>query len=462
MTDFSLSDNYRVHDVKRHEHLCEYQIDIKFVSKTGKIENSGEWTSYFMADVFVDDTIWFALNIVSEFFEINNISINSKKTVAIPINQGIKVLLLNICSHSITIAKKSKAYCYLEIFLFTDDLSKPNVMVRKGLKLKVCLLYDFSDVVLHHSSLYNLKPFMQVQSEVKMAALVSFSNALNILGYLFSHRFLNLQILGWASLNLLQFFVKLRVSPVNNFLAELVKIFLDNKFSLVNNLPNVFYSPGCFPILLVLGKSLYFNFKLDPYGPVSHWFVVASEYLMGLNFFLSGSAESGQLGVIDILRSDKFFVIKNGLHEIWSGFFKVFTNKSLKKAGSAGVTSGVAVYFLVLDLGVDVSVCALFLECVLFSSTVFVHLDNQTAIDACLAKLSSAVPDFCNPEKNLNVAWIKVKKYSGVFNNIKTDLAAGMAAYSSFSLLAKVYEYFLVAENTPVSGNACHFVSDIF
>ncbi|KAG9293615.1 hypothetical protein G9A89_005618 [Geosiphon pyriformis] len=467
MTDFSLSDSYRIFSpflwkifydpllckVKRHEHLSSTQ---------------------------------FALNITSKFFKINNISINSKKTVAISINQGIKILSLNIY----------EAHHYLGIFLFTDNLSKLNiikthsdfnfvlsnmchkwnVMIRKGFKLKTCLPHDFSNAALHHLSF-------------EVAALVSFFNTLGILGHLFSHKFLDLQVLSWAPLNSLKFSVKLHISPGNNFLAELVKNFLDNKLSLANNLLNAFCSSGCFPLLLILGKFLYFDFKrLNPHGPVLYWFVVVSKHLLGLGSSLFGSAEPSWLCIINILESNEFSVVKNSLYEIWSGFFEVFTNGLLKKAGSAGVTSRAAAYFLVLDLCIGVLVhglvfstiaklqtVALFLEYVSFFSIVFVYFNSQTAINAYLAELSSAVSDFHNlcwierchifnliRKKYLNVAWVKVKRHLGVSGNVMADLMVGVAVCSLFSLLAGVCKHFLVAEDTPVSGNAHYFVRNIF
>ncbi|KAG9299851.1 hypothetical protein G9A89_003395 [Geosiphon pyriformis] len=140
ITDFDLSGGYRIHDgldqVKRHKQLCRYQIDTKFVLKTGRIKSGGDFTSYFSASAFVDNIIWvgncqastqYALNIASEFFEINNIFINSEKTVAISINQGVKVASLSICGQPILIAKKSKAHYYLDIFLSTEGLSKLSV-----------------------------------------------------------------------------------------------------------------------------------------------------------------------------------------------------------------------------------------------------------------------------------------------------------------------------------------------
>ncbi|KAG9298621.1 hypothetical protein G9A89_012689 [Geosiphon pyriformis] len=469
ITDFSLLNSYKMHNrldqVKRHEQLCEYKIDSRFISKMGRIENSGGITFYFVGNCQMSTQ--FVLDIANEFFKINNISINSKKTV------------------------KDEAYYYLGIFLSTNDLFKPsiakthsdvyffvnvvlqkaitdkqffylvsavlqpiiNVMVKKGLKLKACLFHDFSDVVLHHSFLYDLKSFMQVQSEVKMAALV----------------------LGWASLNFLQFFVKLHISLVNNFLAELVKIFLDNELSFANNLSNAFHGSDHFPLLLVLRKSLYFNSvcslrcfgiafgnqffdkkskvlnwkifcywkRLDPHGSIPCWFVSHN---------------------MNILGSDEFSVMKNSLHEIWSGFFEVFTDELLKNVGFADVTSGTAVYFLVLDLCIGVSVCGLVFSSMAKLQTVVLFLEcvlsfSIAAIDACIAKLSSAMPDFFNLEKNLNMAWVKVKEHLRVSSNIAADLVTDVAACSLFLLLTGVCEHFLVAENTSVSaGPGCDVI----
>ncbi|KAG9288606.1 hypothetical protein G9A89_006707 [Geosiphon pyriformis] len=549
MTDFGLSGGYKV---KRHKQLCGYQIDTKFVSKTGRIENGGGLTSYFLAGAFVDDTIWvencqaftqYALNIASKFFVINNIFINSEKTVVIPINQGVKIASLSIYGQPISITKKGKAHHYLGIFLLTKGLFKLSVakahadvhffvnvvlkktvtdkqfsylvlavlqlivsyciqfsfvlsnvcykwdaLVRKGLRSKTCFLCDFFDVALHHSLLYDLKPFEQMQSEEKVAALIMFSNASGILGHLFSHRFLDLQVLGWASLDPLQFPVRLHVSLVNNFLAGLVKIFLDNELFLVNNLSTVFCSSGHFSLSSVLRESLYFDLvfslkhfgkRLDLHGPVSCWFTVSFKFLKSQSSSLSDFAGFAVLHGLNILGSEEFFAVRDGLHNMWSGFFEVFMDGSLKNFGSAEVTGGAAAYFLVLDLSVGVAIqdllsstmaelqaVALFLECVLFLSTVVLYLDSQAVINACVSEMSLVTSDFRNQcwlkrchifnlvrDKDLSVSWIKVKGHSEIPGNVKTDLAVEAASGSPFSLLAGVCEHFLVAESTPVSGN---------
>ncbi|KAG9305627.1 hypothetical protein G9A89_001688 [Geosiphon pyriformis] len=499
MTDFGLSDGYNIHDgLDQSEHLRRYHVNFKFVVKMGRVESMDGMTSYLAAGAFIDDMIWiencqastqYALNIASEFFKINDISINNDKTVVISINQGVKVASLSICDQPISIAKKSKAHCYVDIFLSMKGLSKSSVfkahfdpivsyqtqfsfvssgvcckwdvMVRKGLKSKAGLSYDFLDAVLHHSFLYGLKTFEQVQSERKIAALVSFFNASEVLGCLFDHRFLDLQ-----------FSVKLHVSLVNNFLAGIVKIFLSNELSLANNLPNAFCSPDHFPLLLILGSSEYFNSvcslkcfgdkrgcvldwktfhcwkKLDPRGPMPFWFSVG--------FSASSSAGFAQFVNTNVLDSEVFSLVKD---ELYDG--------SLRNAGSVDTACDVAAYFLVLDRNIGVVVGGLLfstlaelqavmlaLECVPSSCQVILHTDSQAAIDVCLSELSCTMSDFHN--------WYWLERCH-IFNLVRkkdlevTDLVAGNAAQSPFSLLTGVYEHYLVAENTAISGNAHHF-----
>ncbi|KAG9294968.1 hypothetical protein G9A89_017762 [Geosiphon pyriformis] len=300
----------------------------------------------------------------------------------------------------------------------------------------------------------------------------------------------------------------------------MVKIFLGNALTLVNNLPTAFRSPGQFPLSSVLGKSLYFDSvkslkrfgvafgdrlfdkkgvlldwktfhrwkRLDPRGPVPHWFMVSSEFLKGQGYSFSGSVGSADKLGLDILGSGEFSAVKDGLHDIWSGFFEVFTDGSLRNAGSAEVACGAAAYFPVLDKSIGVAVrglvsstmaelqaVALALKCVPSSSTVVLRLDSQAAIDACVSEMSLVAPDFRNQcwlerrhifnlvrDKDLSVSWVKVKGHSGIPGNVRADLAAGAAFGSPFSFCADVREHFLVAEGIAVSGNACYFVRNIF
>ncbi|KAG9292018.1 hypothetical protein G9A89_017917 [Geosiphon pyriformis] len=419
MTDFGLSDGYVVHD----------GLDQReFMAKTGRIENVGGLISFFVAGAFVDNTIWvgdcqafmqYALNIATS---------------------------LSISGQPISIVKKGKTHRYLEIFLSTNELSKPSlakahsdvqffvnvvlrkavtdkqfsylvsavlqpiisyhtqfsfmslnvchkwdVMVRKGFKIKTCLSCDFPNAALHYSSLYGLKSFEQLQFESKLSAVVSFSNAFGILGQLFNHKFLDLQVLGWTPLDPLQFPVRLHVSPVNNFLAGMVRIFLHDGLFLVNYLPSAFHNPGVFSMSSVLGGFLYYdsvhslkhfgvafadrllNKKdcvmdwrtfcwwkwFDPRGPVSFWFSLTSEFLVGSGILPSGSSQSVGCSGSDIFNSKEFSGVQDCLHGLWSSFFEVFTDSSLVNTGSGNIVDSMAAYFPSVDLSIGVGVSGL-------------------------------------------------------------------------------------------------------
>ncbi|KAG9298036.1 hypothetical protein G9A89_018864 [Geosiphon pyriformis] len=524
MTNFGLTNGYRI---------CDGLDQDEFVARTGRIEAGGRLSSFFAASAF------YALNIASEFFTINNISINNKKTVAISINQDVKMASLSISGQPISIARKSEIYRYLSIFLSIKELFKLSVtkahsnmhffvnvvlkkiiadkqfsylvlavlqsivsyrtqfgfvllgvcckwdaLVWKGLRSKAHLPHDFLVNVLYYSLLYGLKFFEQLQSECKSAAVVLFSNASGIFGCLFNHRFLDLQILGWTPLNLLQFFVKLCVSSVNNFLAGVVKIFLDNGLSLANNLSSAFYSSGVFPISSVLGNTLYFGSvcslkhfgitfgnrlfdkksrvmdwktfyywkKLDLKGLVPFWFVTVTKFLLDIDSFLVVPAKSGLPPELDVLNSMEFSDIQSGLHEIWSGLFDVYTNGLLRDARTANIADSMTAYFLSVNMSVGVKVVTLVLECIPSSCIVVLYLNSQTVIDMCISKMSLAMLDFC----------VKIKSHSEVMDNMEADAAAGYTTCFKFSLPVRVCKNFLIAENMTIFGNAHHFVRNMF
>ncbi|KAG9292906.1 hypothetical protein G9A89_016268 [Geosiphon pyriformis] len=556
MTDFGLSDGYHVHDgldqdevffsllwrifydpllckIKWHEYLCEYRIDTKFVVRTGRIEISGGMSSFFAAGAF------------GEFFSINDISINNKKTVAIPINQGVKIVSLSISGQPISIAKKGKTHMYLRIFLLTEGLSKPslakahsdvhfftNVVLRKAItdkqfsylvsavlqpiisyrtqfsfvsfsichKSKACLSCDFPNEALYHPSLYGLKPFNQIQSESKVAAVISFSNALDILSWLFLYRFLDLQ-----------FSVKLHVSSVNNFLAGMVRISLDCELFLANILLSAFRDSGVFSMPIILGKSLFLSCvhslkhfgvvfdnklldkkstvmdwktfhhwkKLDPRGPVPHWFNVTHKFLLDRSLASHAADDAGGSLGCSVLDSEQFAFVRDGLLEVWSDSLDVYIDGSLKSAGSSSMVSGAAAYFPALDAGVGVGVCGLLsstlselqavtlaLECIPSSCLVVLHLDSEAAIDACVSELAFVIErrHVANliRDKDLAVSWVKIKGHSGVPGNDQADVLAGKAAGFPISLPFGVRECFLLAKGTAVSGNARHFIRDVF
>ncbi|KAG9301419.1 hypothetical protein G9A89_018091 [Geosiphon pyriformis] len=308
MTDFGLTDGYRVHD----------GLD---QGESGHVESQAGLSSYFATGAFVDDTIWVGssqsatqhiLNVASEFFWINDISINNNKTVAIPINCKVGNPALFISGSPISVAKKGESHQYLDIFLSTEGLSKPSLakahldirfftnlvlkkaisdkqflylvsavfqpiisyktqfsfvpigicnkwdaMICKDLKLKSGLLLNFPSDSIHHPSFYGLRSFLQIQSEGKVASLINFANFGRIVGRLFSHRSHDLQVLCWCFIHPLSSPVRIHVSTSNNFLAGLVCVLYNCKLSLGGSSPNSFRANSGMPMSTVLGKSVF-------------------------------------------------------------------------------------------------------------------------------------------------------------------------------------------------------------
>ncbi|KAG9291556.1 hypothetical protein G9A89_021975 [Geosiphon pyriformis] len=529
-------------EVARQNYLCGYQINSNFVSKTERIETSGGMTFFFAAGAFVDDTIWVGngqasmqhiFNVASEFFLINNININNEKTIAIFINKRVGVPVLSINSQAITVANpgpnfakansdikfflnmvlwkavSDKQFFYLVSAVLQSIVSyrmqfsfvskavclKWDILIRRGLRSKANLSRDFPNEVLHHPSLYGLKSFEQLQAECKTASVVQFANSSRILGRLFKHRILDLQVLCWALLNPLQYLVKLRVNTSNNFLVDVVCIFLDNKLSLDNRLPCAFHSSGHFPMSLVLGDLLYFNVvcslkiagvaygdqllnknssikRLGSRGPVPLWFLKAFAYLS--NCLHAPPPVSLASVCASVLDSTSFADIREEIYGLWTD--------------EIDVVCGAAVYFPGLNKGLGAEVhgvlsltlaelqaVVLVLECVPASVSVALYMNNQAAIDACVAELGLLQPDCRNScwierchvvnlieSKDLTVRWIKVKGYAGIAGNVLADVLAEQAAHSGVSLPARINCRYIVADDRPVSGNACHFVRDIF
>ncbi|KAG9298549.1 hypothetical protein G9A89_018908 [Geosiphon pyriformis] len=491
-------------EIKRQKSLCEYSIDTKFVVRTGRIEHQGSLTLFLAAGAFVNDTIWvsssqvvtqYILDTASEFFRVNNISVNNKKTVAIPINQRVSNILLSISGLPISIACRKKSHQYFGIYLSSKGLSKqslakmhPNIkffvnlvlkkaisdkqflylvlavlqpivsyrtqfcfisrnvcmkwdmLIRRELRLKAGLLRDFSNEAFHYSSLYGLKSFKQLQTKCKVAFVLCFLNASSVLGRLFNHRSLDLQILGWLPIHPLCCLIRLHISLVNNFLADIIRIFLNYDMSL-DNLSDIdiyFYNVSsslkkfgiAFAEQLYIKKDLIFDWKtfyhwkkLDPRGPVSRWFILVCLWAMNV----CSSSTVSRLG--------QYFSSAN------MKVVNVYTDGLLRDLGLCEMKCDAAAYFLDLDLGIGVKVgglvfltmvelqtIALALECVLSDSLVVVYSDNQTALDAYVAE--SALP--------------------------------GLAMNSSLALPVLVKKKFIKAGRVAVSKNIHHFAHEIF
>ncbi|KAG9297051.1 hypothetical protein G9A89_000430 [Geosiphon pyriformis] len=317
MTDFGLTNGYHgkvfspllwyifydllLCEVKRQESICGYRLISHFISKTGRAEFQAGLSSFLVGSS--QAATQYILNIASEFFHLNNISINNDKTVAILINCRVTALYLIISGMPISIAKRGEPHHYLGIFLSSDGLSKPslvkvhsdvqffinlilrkvisnkqfaylvssilfpivsyriqfNALICKGLKSKSELPLDFLNDALHHPFLYNLKTFEQIQAESKSASVIAFANSIGVLGHLFFHRSHDLQVLSWHPHYPLLFSVCVRVSLSNNFLAGVVCIFSGCDLSLGGSLAGVFRLWCGTSMSLVLNEMIFFK-----------------------------------------------------------------------------------------------------------------------------------------------------------------------------------------------------------
>ncbi|KAG9292066.1 hypothetical protein G9A89_017966 [Geosiphon pyriformis] len=264
---------------EKQETVYGYRLNSHFVFKIGWVESQAGLTSFLATSAFVDDTIWVGnsqlatqhiLNIASDFFKINDISINNEKTVAIPINCQVVNPTLNISGLPISVAKKEEPHHYLGIFLSSEGLSRPslvrvhsdvwfftnlvlrkaisdkqftylvsavlvpiisyrtqfNALIRKGLKSKSGLPLDFPNDALYYSSLYGLKTFEQIQAESKSASIVSFANSVDVLDTTSS--FIGLLFLdGGASHDILQSYSSLCRLETRNMKAG-AAVFFEN------------------------------------------------------------------------------------------------------------------------------------------------------------------------------------------------------------------------------------------
>ncbi|KAG9300419.1 hypothetical protein G9A89_010044 [Geosiphon pyriformis] len=460
MTDFGLTNDYVVHDgldqgemfslllwrifydsllceVKKHEQLYGYRICSKFHTRSEKPDLRNALTSFFTAGAFVDDTIWIEncltatqqiLDIVSEFFSFNDISINTEKTVAILINQGICEAVLHISGLRISVAKKGEPHRYLEIFLSTNGLTKPsltkayndvrfflNVILRKAITKKQFLYLvsvvlqpiieyrlQFSFVsksicdkwdTLHHPEFYGLRIFEQVLTENLMANLddgLAIGQLDAPASSLFSSpatHFVYELFSGWC------YVCSHVIQPVLECMPILDMLGLDGYLNMVKLLK--FYG-FIFTAQMLNCYGVCFSWcafckwkRLDLRDPVSVWFMLLANFVEGgilVNSFCDVGFVAGHL-------------ITSGSNPV-----EVYTDSSVKGFGSVNACGGTATYFPDADVSISMHVhgllsstlvelyaIALVLECVPASSAVILSTNNQALLVTWESKCVSGV-----------------------------------------------------------------------
>ncbi|KAG9305874.1 hypothetical protein G9A89_016526 [Geosiphon pyriformis] len=362
------------------------------------------------------------LNVASKFFRLNDISINNDKTVAIPINCRVATPYLTISGMPISITNRSEPHHYLGIFLSSDGLSKSNLV-------KV-----------------HLDTFEQIQAESKSASVIAFVNLVGVLGCLFSHRSHNLQVLSWRPRHPLLFPVRVRVSPLNNFLAGVVCIFSGCDLSLDGSLAGTFHLHCSTSMFLVLGETIFFKYvsflrrygiafieklcdrngivfdwktfkcwkRLDPHGPVPSWFDFFVCFLGGVVFSSGHSLYEG----VDLL-------------SVGAVCLSVYTDGSLSNLGTVDILTGTVVFFENIGSGLDVGVFGL--------------------VSSTLVELQA-----------IALALECVKSYLGVSDNECANALAKNTVFSAWHLSYLVSERFLKVGVDMVFGNSKHFVHDVF
>ncbi|KAG9293722.1 hypothetical protein G9A89_019059 [Geosiphon pyriformis] len=423
--------------VKRQKSICGYRLSSHFISKTGHAESQTGLSFFLAASAFINDMIWVGnsqaatqhiLNIASEFFWINNISINNNKTVAILINSRVNAPFLSISGLLISIAKKGKSYQYLGIFLSTKDLSKPSLV---KVNLDICF---FTNLVLKKA--VSDKQFLYLVLAV-LYSIVSYRTQFSFV-------------------------------PIS-----MIHVLLNCNLSLGGSLANLFWCCGRVPMSAVL----------DLCGPVSEWFKLSVAFLNGRSLFSIHSSVLNSVGSLNILESSDFVNVCDHFLQVGTNSLSVYTDGSLSNLDTVGCRAGTTTFFKNISLGLNISVLglmsstlaelqaiALVLESVPLLSSVKLFSDSQFALNACKSELGIACPDFCNQywikcchivniihSKNLKISWHKIKDHSGVSENKHADAITGDTSLSNWHLLPHLSAYFIMADDSVVSGNFRHF-----
>ncbi|KAG9300570.1 hypothetical protein G9A89_000751 [Geosiphon pyriformis] len=176
------------------------------------------------------------------------------------------------------------------------------------------------------------------------------------------------------------------------------------------------------------------------------------------------------------------------LFQVGTGSLSVYMDGSLRSLGTVGCKTGTAVFFEDINSGLAIEVLSLMLstlaemqtivlvlEYVSLSSSVYLFLNSQSALDAYKSELVLACPNFCNQywiecwhivniihSKNLSVSWHKVKSHSDIPGNDHADSFADDMSIFDWFFFSRLSKHFLVAKNSIISGNSRHFVYDVY
>ncbi|KAG9293915.1 hypothetical protein G9A89_019253 [Geosiphon pyriformis] len=454
ITDFGLTSGYHVHEcldqkehifynpllceVKRQKSVYKYRLNFHFISKSSCTKTQTGLFSFFAAGTF---------------------------TVAILINSKASNFSLSISESLISIAKKGEFYQYLSIFLSTESFSRPSLA---KINSDICFFTNLvlrkaiSDKQLLYLVLVILHPIVSYRTQFSFV-FIDMCNKWNAL----IHKSLKLKsglLLNFPSntIHHPSFYVLLSVcvSASNNFLTDMVHIFLDCNLSL--DFSSFFF------LSINMVWLLWINFgikKLDFHGPVPNWFKISVAFLNSLAPFFTHLLDSSGIGHQSILGSDNFASICNHLFWVNSGSLFVYMDGFLKNLDTVGYKAGIAAFFEDINLGLGVGVSDLMLSTMaelqaivlalkyvpMFNS-VYLFLDSQSALDACKLELGLVCPDFHN----------KCWSYSGISGNEHADMIAKAVSLFGWCLSSCLDECFIVADGSVISGNSKYFVHDIY
>ncbi|KAG9307279.1 hypothetical protein G9A89_017107 [Geosiphon pyriformis] len=441
------------------------------------------------------------LDIANKLFRFNDILINNDKMIAIPINCQVVSPRLIISGTPISIVKKGESHHYLGIFLFSEGLSKPslakaqfdmwffvNLVLRKAISNKQCT-YLVSAVLFPIISYRTQFSFVPISVCNKWDALMckilkskselprDFPN--NALYY---PSFKSASIVVFA--NSTGVLARVGVSPSNNFLAGVVRIFSRYDLFLGSFLACAFCCWVGTSMSLVLGEPYFFKcvsslrqyeiafvkqlydhkgnvfswstFKrwkrLDPCGPVPFWFDLSIHFLSdGFSPSICSSLVDRRVDS-DVCYSHDFGAVCSTLLTIDTSCLFVYMDRSLCSLSTVNIKAGAAIFFKDINSGLGVGVFGLVfstlielqaitlaLECVPFFRSVDLFSDNQTTLDVYKSES------------------LLVKSHSGISGNKHADTLAKDAALSALHLSHLVSECFLSTSGTAVSGNSKHF-----